>query len=104
MPADPPPAFTPITGHRLRWWNRVRYRLGFVPFRRCPGRHRIVNVYGDEIIARNWQRSHCLDCEKHWPSLMGESNSIGVRVPSWAERMADELRRTHPEEGGSNAD
>lgn len=103
MPADPPPACTPITGHRLRWWNRLRYRLGLVPFRACPGRHRIVNVYGDEIIARNWQRSHCLDCEKHWPSLMGESNSIGVRVPSWAERMADELRRTHPEEGGSDA-
>lgn len=93
------PERTPITGHRLRWWNRLRYRLGLVPFRRCPGRHRIVNVYGDEINARGGYRSHCLDCEKHWPSLMGASNEVGVRVLSSSERLAQEVRRRFPDAG-----
>ena len=91
------PKRTPITGNRLRVWNRVRYRLGLVPFRRCPGRHRIINVYGDEIMARGGNRSHCLDCQKHWPSLMGESNEVGVRVLSRSERLAAEMRRKRPD-------
>lgn len=44
-------------------------------------------------------RSHCLDCEKHWPSLMGASNEVGVRVLSSSERLAQEVRRRFPDAG-----
>jgi hypothetical protein len=81
-----------INGHRLRLWNRFRWRIGFVPFRRCPGRHRIRNIYGDEIMAAGGMRSRCLDCEKFWPSLMGESNEIGLKVETWAEQAVRQYR------------
>jgi hypothetical protein len=63
-----------------------------VPFKRCPGRHRIRNIYGDEIMAAGYMRSSCLDCEKRWPSLFSESNEIGLKVETWAEQMAEKFR------------
>lgn len=72
-----PPKVTP-TGHRLRAWNRLRWRLGLVPFHRCPGRHRVRNIYGDEINAAGGRRSRCLDCEKLWPGLLAESNEVAL--------------------------
>lgn len=65
-----------VNGHRLHWWNRLRWRLGMVPFVRCPdGRHTVRNIYGDEIIAANWHRSRCMYCQKLWPFLDGKDTA-----------------------------
>lgn len=72
-PDDDPMPHT-VNGNYLNWRARLRWRLGLYPFRRCPnGSHMIRNIYGDEIIARNWKRSKCLYCRKTWPYLDGKS-------------------------------
>lgn len=38
--------------------------------KRWTCRHdRLRGIYGDEIIARGWKRSECLDCGKTWDTL-----------------------------------
>lgn len=70
---DGEPIPTELNGNRLRWWNRLRWRAGMVPFRRCAnGEHDIRNIYGDEIIfGSNGRRSRCRNCQKIWRGLNG---------------------------------
>lgn len=64
-------------GLRLDWWAKLRWRLGFVPWHRCPGKHVVVNLYGDAIHHHHGMRSACINCTKRWPSLWRESNEVG---------------------------
>lgn len=65
-----------VNGNRLRWWNRLRRRIGFVPFRVCPnGEHTIVNIYGDEITQAG-ARSRCQHCLTTWPLLDGRPTDM----------------------------
>ena len=61
-----------INGNRLRWWNRLRWRAGMVPFRACPnGEHMVREIYGDEIHAAGGNRTRCEACQTMWPTLNG---------------------------------
>ncbi len=88
-----------VNGNRLRLWNRLRWRLGLVPFRRCPGRHRGRNIYGDEINMAGGMRSRCLDCEKRWPSLIRGDSEVVLFVPSRLELDVAMARAKWPADG-----
>lgn len=90
------PRHTARTRHRLSWWNRLRWGFGMVPFRRCPGQHRARNIFGDEILAAGGMRSHCLDCQKRWPSLIGRDSEVALWEKGWVENFVDDFRAKNP--------
>lgn len=88
-----------VNGNRLRLWNRLRWRLGLVPFRRCPTRHLARNIYADEIIVAGGARARCLLCEKRWPALFRGDTDEAVFAPSRVELEVAMARRKWPADG-----
>lgn len=62
-----------LDGQRLNLWHRLKWQLGFKPFRHCPHlRHQWHDIYGDEILQAGGYRSSCNWCLARSHKLMNK--------------------------------